>query len=323
MNTLRTLGLGALSAALVWAQSSAPNPLSPATPGVKTAAVKKSALDKKVMEEWVRHLFLWPPQVTVTVGDYTPADIAGMLEVTVTGTAGGASVRESFLVTQDGQKILRGSTFDINKSPFQKELELTRNDMQPSIGTPGAPVVITLFSDFQCQFCRDEAKALRENLIKTYPNQVRLYFRDFPLEQIHAWARPAAIAGRCIFKTKPAAFWDFHDWIFDKQPEITPENLKTKVMEFVQSKGLDAVKTGACIDSKATEADVNKSIAEGRLLKVESTPTLFVNGRKIAGNIPWQNLKMVIDWDLDYSKRTGLTAEKCCEVTLPSPLNQK
>ena len=226
------------------------------------------------------------------------------------------------MVSKDGKKILRGSSFDVNKSPFQKELDLMKNDLQPSIGTPGAPVVITLFSDFQCQFCKDEAKVLRENLIKNYPTQVRLYFRDYPLEQIHPWAKPASIAGRCVFRAKPAAFWEFHDWIFEKQAEINPETLKPKVMEFVKSKGLDAIQIGACIDSKATEADINKSLAEGRALKVEATPTMFVNGRKIPGNIPWANLKMVIDWDLDYSKRTGLVAEKCCQVTLPSPLNQ-
>ena len=321
MTSIRALWLGALSSALLLAQTAAPKTgTGPA--GGKTASETKSALDKKVMEEWARHLFLWPPQVTVTVSDYTPSDVPGMLEVTVTGSAGGASVQEPFLVSKDGQKIMRGSSYDINKSPFQKELSFLKNDLQPSIGTPGAPVVITLFSDFQCQFCREEAKTLRENLIKTYPTQVRLYFRDFPLEQIHPWAKAAAIAGKCVFKAKPAAFWDFHDWIFDKQADVTPENLKSKVMEFVQSKQLDAVQVGACIDSKATEADVNKSIADGRVLKVESTPTLFINGRKITGNIPWQNLKMVIDWDLDYTKRTGVVAEKCCQVTLPSPLNK-
>lgn len=320
MTNVCALFLGALSTAFLWAQTPAPQP---APPAPNRAGETKSALDKKVMEEWVRHVFLWPPQVAVTIGEFKASDVPGMLEVTVTGSAGGASVQESFLVTKDGQRIVRGSTYDINKSPFQKELDLTKNDLQPSIGTPGAPVVITLFSDFQCQFCRDEAKLLRENLIKSYPNQVRLYFRDFPLEQIHPWAKAASIAGRCVFRTKPAAFWDFHDWIFEKQAEITAENLKNKVMEFVQSKGLDTVQIGACIDSRSSEPDINKSVAEGRSLKVESTPTMFVNGRKIAGNIPWQNLKMVIDWDLDYSKRTGLVAEKCCQVSLPSPLNQQ
>ena len=62
-----------------------------------------------------------------------------------------------------------------------------------------------------------------------FPTQVRVYFKDFPLEPIHPWAKPAAIAGRCVFRQKPAAFWDFHDWIFEHQGEITVENLKDKV----------------------------------------------------------------------------------------------
>ena len=77
---------------------------------------------------------------------------------------------------------------------------------------------------------------LRENLLKTYPKEVRLYFKDFPIDQIHPWARPAAIAGRCVFRQNPQAFWDYHDWIFDKQAEITPENLRAKVMEWAAAK---------------------------------------------------------------------------------------
>src|SRR6267378_3211269 len=57
-------------------------------------------------------------------------------------------------------------------------------DLQPSFGTPGAPVVIVLFSDFECPYCKEEAKALRSNLLATYPKEVRLYFKDLPLTQI-------------------------------------------------------------------------------------------------------------------------------------------
>ena len=57
-------------------------------------------------------------------------------------------------------------------------------------------MVLVLFSDFQCNFCGKEAQMLRENLLKTYPEQVRLYFKDFPLEKIHPWAKTASIAGR-------------------------------------------------------------------------------------------------------------------------------
>ncbi len=61
-----------------------------------------------------------------------------------------------------------------------------------------------LFSDFQCPYCKGEAEMLRKNLIATYPTQVRLYFMDFPIEQLHPWAKPSSIGGRFVFGQDPA-----------------------------------------------------------------------------------------------------------------------
>ena len=74
---------------------------------------------------------------------------------------------------------------------------------------------------------------------------MRVYFKDMPLEQIHPWAKPAAIAGRCIFKQNPAAFWEYHDWIYEHQSEMNAENLRAKIMEFAQGKEIDALQLGA------------------------------------------------------------------------------
>src|SRR5438132_49972 len=121
------------------------------------------------------------------------------------------------------------------------------------------PVV---FSDFQCPNCREEAKVFRENIPAKFPTQVRFYFKDFPLEQIHPWAKAGSIDGRCVFRQSPAAFWKYHDWIYEHQGEITAENLKDKVLEWAKSAEIDALQLGRCIDSKATEAEVDKSLAE-------------------------------------------------------------
>jgi protein-disulfide isomerase len=130
------------------------------------------------------------------------------------------------------------------------------------------------------------------------------------------------MAGRCVYRQNPAAFWDYHDWIFEQQPKITPETLRTEVLNWAKSKNLDTLQLGRCMDTKATEAEVNKSIAEARLLKLNSTPTLFVNGRLIPGSLAWSQLKSVIDWELEYAKKTGLVDEKCCEISLPTPLKR-
>jgi protein-disulfide isomerase len=281
-----------------------------------------SALDKSTMEQYVRHLFVWGPQIQVNVADPKPAaDLPGFKEVMVTATAGQASQEEIFFVSNDGKRIIRGTVYDVAKNPFDADKEKLKTDMQPSFGAAGAPVVAVVFSDFQCGYCKEEAKVLRQNVTSTYPDQVRVVFKDYPLEPIHPWAKPAAIAGRCIFRQKPAAFWDYHDWIFEKQAEITVENLKDKVAEWAKTKAIEPIQLAACMENKATEAEVTRSQTEGRALGVNSTPTMFINGRRLVGNVVWPQLKQIIDHELEYQKKHS-SAEKCCEVTIPSPLSK-
>jgi len=289
----------------------------PASAAKKPAAAK--TFDKKKVEDYVRHLLLWGPQITVAVADPIPAPMPGFSEIKVTGSYQKVSVDETFYLSADGSRLIRGAVYDTAVNPFAKDLSQIQTHAQPGMGPSGAPVMIAVYSDFQCAYCREEAKILRENLAKTYPKEVRLYFKDFPLDQIHPWARAASIAGKCIYRQNPDAFWEYHDWIFEKQAEFTSENLKQKVMEWVASKKLDGVQFGRCYDSRSTEADIDRNLAEGRALKVDSTPTLFVNGRKVPGSAPWAQLKAIIDWELDYGKRTGFTPESCCELKLPVP----
>lgn len=288
----------------------------------KPAHPSSTALDKSTMEQYVRHLFVWGPQIQVQVGDPKPsADLPGFKEVNVHASAGQASQDELFLVSNDGKKIIRGTVYDVAKNPFDTDKDKLKTDLQPSFGSPGAPVVIVIFSDFQCSFCKEEAKAIRKDLSAAYPSQVRVYFKDFPLEPIHPWAKTAAIAGRCVFRQKPAAFWDFHDWIFENQGDITMENLKDKVAEWGKTKSLEPVGLAACIETKATLAEVEKNQAEGRVLGINSTPTLFVNGRRLVGQMPWPQLKQIVDHEIEYQKTHG-GGEKCCEVTLPTPFSK-
>lgn len=301
-----------LSAALLWFAGS----------GVAQKTAESSALTKSTMEQYVRHLFVWGPQIQVNVADPKPAsELPGFKEVVVTASAGQASQQEIFFVSNDGRRIIRGTIYDVTKNPFDADKSKITVDNQPSFGAPDAPVVIVMYSDFQCSFCKEEANVIRKNLTSAFPTQVRVYFKDYPLEPIHPWAKPAAIAGRCVFRQKPEAFWDFHDWVFEHQSEVTVENLKDKVAEFGKTKSLEPIQLAACMENKATEGEVNKSQAEGRALGVNSTPTLFVNGRRLVGNMPWPQLKQIIDHEIDYQKTHG-GSEKCCEVTLPSPLSK-
>ena len=280
----------------------------------------KSALDKKTLETYLRHLLLYPPHVNLAIADPKPGDVPGFLEVSVRASAGNASEERVFYVSKDGSKILDAKVYDVSKNPFEKDIQKLNTAGAPALGTPGAPVVIVLFSDFECGYCAQEAKALRTELLKAFPTQVRVYFKDMPIQQIHPWAKPAAIAGRCVYNQKPEAFWDFHDWAFQKQGEIKQENFSQLFSAWVKDKGLDTAKLDSCRLDSATEAVINKSIAEARSLGVNSTPTLFINGRKIAGSVPWENLKQIIDLEIGYQATAKNAGEACCALPPLSPV---
>lgn len=220
----------------------------------KPKAAPASTVDKVAMEAYVRHLLAVIPDVEVKIDDPKPSAVAGLREVDVHFTYGARTQDETFYVTPDGKNMVRGLIYDLAKNPFQADLDKLKTDLSPSYGTPGAPVVLVIFADFQCPECKLEAASLRENLLTTFPTQVRVYFKDLPLEQIHPWAKPAAIAGRCVFQQNAASFWNYFDWIYQHQDGIGPDNLKSQVLEFAKTAPeIDGLQLGRCLDTKATE----------------------------------------------------------------------
>jgi protein-disulfide isomerase len=279
----------------------------------------RDALNKKDLEFYVRHLYVLAPELKVEIGDFKPSAVAGLLETRIRISNNLASKETTLYVTQDGKQVMEGRVFDVNKNPFRDNIEKITTMGQPGFGKEGAPVVIVAYSDFQCPYCAQEAKSLRQQIPKTYPEQVRVYFHDFPL-QTHDWAKDAAIAGRCIHKFEPEVFWQYHDWIFENQKSMTSTNLAGKAIEFAGSKGMDSLKLSSCIERRETQAEVEASIKEGHSLGVTSTPTLFVNGRALPGSLPWENLKQIIDYEIEYQKIAKDAGDDCgCEVTPALP----
>jgi len=261
----------------------------------------KGALDKATLESYLRHVDIYRGQVTFKIDDPKPsADLPGFSEVTVHLTfQGGATKDDLYYVSPDGQTIFRGDVYNLHKSPFQANLDkLTLKD-QPSFGPANAPVTVVEFGDLECPDCKMEAPLLRHNVPETFPGKVRIVFKNYPLESVHPWARAAAIAGRCVYRQGEPAFWRFYDWMYDTQEQITAENLNAKIVEWAGQNGLNSVDLGRCMDTKATESEVDQSIAEGHALGIHGTPTLFINGRKIGG-LEWQDLQLVINLELQY-----------------------
>lgn len=272
------------------------------------AAQKKTVeppFDKAKIGDYLRHLELWPQQVQVQVGDPKPSPIPNLLEFNVHLSSGAASKDMTYYVTRDGHELVRGDIHDMRQNPFAHDLSDLRTTGLPSFGPANAAVTIIEFSDFECPLCREEARTIREKIPAEFAKDVRVVFHNYPLEPIHPWAKTAAIAGRCIFDQNPAAFWDYHDYVFEHQAEITSVDiLKTKVKDWAKTKGLDVAQLEHCMDTPGSpaEAEIQREIAEGKKLDVDATPTMFLDGRRLVGDIPWQNLSQIIQIELDYLK---------------------
>ncbi len=264
------------------------------------APTRQNLLNKASLEAYLRRLELWIPQVAVQIDDPKPSPyLKGFSEVVVHLSYNGNGKEERYLVSADGTGLIKGEVFDLTRSPFQANLDKIKTENQPSFGGPAtAPVSLVVYGDFQCPYCKAEAEIVRKNVAQTYSDKVRVVFKDFPLEQIHPWARAGSVAGRCVYKQDAKKFWDFHDWIYANQSDVAVENLTEKVTQWAAANGLGATEFGTCLSTKATDAEVLANLQEGRSLGINATPTSFLNGFKLEGSVQWEVLKQVINMEL-------------------------
>jgi protein-disulfide isomerase len=308
------------------ALAQAPDPLSPLDRPAETApaaAAPSNFLNKADLEFYVRHLYVWAPRVKVEISDPKPSDVEGLLELTVAASYQLARQERTFYVSKDGKHIIEGTNYTVDKNPFHEAIDGMDTSASPAFGKEGAPVKIVVYSDFQCPFCAQEATVVHKQVAEKYPDDVRVYFRDFPLTTIHKWAMPGAIRGQCVYQQNPQLFWDYHDWIFEKQKEITPENIDAKVNEFLAGRGIDALKLGQCTGDSKTADAIEDSLKEGRAVGVTSTPTMFVNGRKLTGSVRWEQLQQIIDFEIEYQKVAKNAGDDCgCSIGAEFPAAQ-
>ncbi len=277
------------------------------------------ALDTPGLERYFRHLLMWPASVEVTIGNPTAAPLPGFYRLKVRGSLGGQNQDAEFFVSADSKTVIRGEVLDVARSPFQAEVDLLKTNDQPFLGIPGAPVSVVEFSDFQCPYCKQEAGVLRKQLVEGFPNDVQLFYMDFPLDQLHPFARGAAVMGRCIYQQNNGSFWAYHDWIFEHQADITPANLREKAVEYAKSdKNLDVATLTSCAVAPQPRDEVDRTVAMGNALRINSTPTIFINGRRLVGTVAFDDLKMVVEEEIAWMKAQKKSTD-CCSVQLALP----
>jgi protein-disulfide isomerase len=272
--------------------SQVPKPAAPSAP--------QTPLQKNV-ESYLRHLYALGPNVQLTVSAPKESEVPGLLETTVDVKDGENSQAAKFYLSKDGKYLVRGEVSDLSKDPMAETRALLQTKDAPSLGDSKAPVTLVEFSDFQCPVCRSLHDVLR-GMLPNYP-QVRVVFKDFPLESLHPWARTAALAGRCAYEQNPSAFWKLYDLIYDQQELISASNAWTKMTDFAGQTGLNADAFRACMASPEAAAAVDASKANGQRLEVGSTPTVFVNGRRMVGADP-HLLEQNIQYELAQLKST-------------------
>lgn len=278
--------------------------LAPAEAQQTPAPPAPGALQKSV-EQYVRNLYAFGPDVKLTVGPLKETGIPGLLETVVDLKMGDNADTARMFVSKDGKYLFRGEMTDLTKDPLAENRGKLDLKNAPVLGNPDAPVTLVEFSDFECPVCRQLHNVLRDILPK-YP-QVKVVFKDFPLEQVHPWARTAALAGRCAYSQDPKAFWKMYDLIYDGQEVISATNAWAKVLDFAGQSGLNGDAFKACMAGPDAAAAIDASRDNAIKAEVNSTPTVFVNGRRLVG-ADQRTLEQYIQYELQQLKSNKTAA---------------
>lgn len=246
-------------------------------------------------EAFIRNLFTWGPEYKLKLGPLTPSPAPEFYSLPIEITFKGQSESATFYVSKDGKTFIRGEMFDMAADPFAANRAKLNIDGNPSKGPASARVTIVEFSDFECPHCREIHNVLQS--VEAHYPQIRLVYKDFPITQLHPWAETAAIGARCTFQQSPGSFWKIHDLIFDHQDTISASNIYDQLVGFAGQIGLETDSFKACLSSPEAKRAVEANHAEGIALNVNSTPTLFINGRVLAGG-DLSTIEQFIDFEL-------------------------
>ncbi len=256
------------------------------------------------IERQMRAFYNLPPEVKIEVGAITPSsDLPGYDSVAV--TIGGGDTKEKeykFLVSKDRNTLLRLTRFDLSKDPYADLMSKIDTTGRPSRGPKSAKVVVVNYDDFECPFCSRMHATLFPEIFKEYGDRVQFIYKDYPLAEIHPWAIHAAVDANCLAAQNNDAYWDFADSIHANKREVDNEKNPAARFEAIdkmanaqgQKHNLDQAKLSSCVKMQNEDA-VRASMKEADGIGVNATPTLFINGRKIDGAVPADDVRAAID----------------------------
>lgn len=287
------------------AKASAAPSKAAAAPAATPAADDKVQLPSEAtVSAFLRSMFGYDQNLAFRVASIKPTDAAGISEATVVvNTPKGQQVTKLY-ITRDGEHAILGDLIPFGADPFAKDrAELERNVFGPTKGAKDATITLVEFGDLQCPACK-QAQPSIEKLLVDVPN-TRLVFQNFPLEQIHPWAGQAARYVDCLQRSNNDATWTFITAVYSHQGEITEANVTEKLNNYVRMAKGDPAAIAACASKPETAARIKKSVDLGNSIGITSTPTLFINGRRLGNlnGIPYETLKAMAQFEVERSSQ--------------------
>jgi protein-disulfide isomerase len=128
-------------------------------------------------------------------------------------------------------------------------------------------------------------------ILKEYPSEVRLVFKDMPL-RMHSLARPAHEAARCA--GAQGRYWPYHDRLFVEQPRFE----RTDLIRYAEELGLNGQSFARCLEERRYTAEVDADLAQAGALGITGTPTFVINKQILVGAHPIETFREVIAEEL-------------------------
>lgn len=164
--------------------------------------------------------------------------------------------------------------------------EIREEDLAPDLGwrrgPKDAPARIVIFSDFACPYCADMSTVL-DRVMAKFPGKVSVVYRYLPLEE-HYRSQDAAVAAECA--GRQGKFWEYHDALMKHDGRLGGVNF----IETATSLGIDEKKYLACLNSEAGPEQVRRSVTQAQSIGIETTPAVFLNGKRIGGAVSFEEL---------------------------------
>lgn len=193
--------------------------------------------------------------------------------------------------TDSGLKVVKRENLSRDPLITLTSLKPTIKDSDPIKGIKEAPITIVEFGDFECPYSA-KMKSVVEDVLKAYPDKVRLVWKDFPLTSLHDNAYDAARAARC--SQLQGKFWEMHDLLLENYSFLS----ERRYQDFAKELGLNTTDFKDCLDTKKTTSLVDNGMKEAQDLEIEVTPHFFINTQEIYGTATFEEFKQLVDIEL-------------------------